>query len=124
MLVYIFFSLFFASNPFVVVYILSKKGVSNNVTTTPYNYKDDYNEYMQSYEWRKKRLRVIKRDGKRCRLCGVCGTERTLHVHHLQYGNPIGTEHERELITLCDRCHAPQHKSLPKLSRNEKLALS
>ena len=68
--------------------------------------KRSYYEYMHSEEWRKKRLKVLKRDGFRCQMCG---TAKNLRVHHINYEH-LGTDAELDdLITLCDTCHTQIH---------------
>jgi hypothetical protein len=58
----------------------------------------------------KLRMKVLKRDGFRCRLCGRnpdnC-VDVELHVHHIRpFGKPSeGVTHEDNLITLCHTCH-------------------
>lgn len=54
--------------------------------------------------WQKTRLKVMERDGFRCRDCSV--DNKTLHVHHCYYqrGDPWDTKDEF-LMTLCERCH-------------------
>src|SRR5207247_2309032 len=61
-----------------------------------------YQEYLQTDEWKTRRLGCLKRDGYRCRVCN--GTE-NLEVHHRTYER-IGQELEDDLTTLCESCHA------------------
>ena len=68
--------------------------------------KRNYYDYMHSEEWRKKRLKVLKRDGFRCQMCG---TAKNLRVHHINYEH-LDTDAELDdLITLCDTCHTQIH---------------
>ncbi len=49
---------------------------------------------------------VLERDGWRCQLCGA----RTgLEVHHFRFRSHAGGDDERNLITLCTRCHGQVH---------------
>jgi hypothetical protein len=58
---------------------------------------------------RKPRMRVLKRDGYRCRICGRSPDDYdvVLHVHHIRPwgGGYSGMTEEDNLITLCDTCH-------------------
>ena len=64
-----------------------------------------YQEYIESEEWKKKRLLVLQRDNFTC--CG-CLMEPAIHVHHLTYRN-LGSELAYELVSLCVRCHEKSH---------------
>lgn len=57
-----------------------------------------YEEYIASPRWRVLRGEALARDGYRCRGCGA--TDR-LEVHHVRYGDPLGTETVDDLTTLC-----------------------
>lgn len=56
----------------------------------------------------KQRMRIFKRDGFKCRICGRKPADYTdieLHIHHIQpFGNGGLTE-DGNLITLCHTCH-------------------
>lgn len=72
---------------------------------------DDYQEYLESAEWKKKREAALHR----CRECVVCGNETHLVVHHLRYKNSkgksiLGKETKKDLVTLCWDCHTKLHK--------------
>lgn len=61
-----------------------------------------YDLYMNTPEYKAKRLEVLKRDGF---VCQLCGSGKNLQVHHINYDN-LGTELETDdLITLCGSCH-------------------
>lgn len=66
--------------------------------------KKKYSEKLKDPRWQKKRLEILQRDNWTCQYCGA--TEKTLHVHHLQYSgiNPWETN-EINLITACEDCH-------------------
>lgn len=64
-----------------------------------------YREYLQTAEWQERRKAALKRARWRCQ---VCNADRTLHVHHRTYERR-GRELARDLIALCDRCHALYH---------------
>jgi hypothetical protein len=56
----------------------------------------------------KKRMRILKRDGYRCRICGRRATDYVdikLHVHHIRPWTEGGLTEDANLITLCHTCH-------------------
>jgi hypothetical protein len=56
----------------------------------------------------KHRMRILKRDGYRCRICGrkpADYTDLELHVHHIRPFGEGGLTEDRNLITLCHTCH-------------------
>ena len=59
---------------------------------------------------RKQRELTIARDGGKCAKCGA--TE-SLEVHHVKHRADGGTDDDDNLITLCARCHAEEHKGEP-----------
>ncbi len=66
------------------------------------NGRVNYDEYLQSPEWREKRLQVLERDGHTCQVCCISG--RDVEVHHLTYRS-LGDEPLEDLITVCKACH-------------------
>jgi 5-methylcytosine-specific restriction endonuclease McrA len=68
-------------------------------------WRDNYNDYMQSPEWKEKRKVVLKRDQY---LCQGCLQEKATQVHHLSYDH-LGKEPLFELISICDSCHEQCH---------------
>jgi len=75
---------------------------------SPYLGKERYHDYLSSEVWRRKRARVIERDGFQCTQCR--NTE-SLQVHHLTY-RYIGRERLCDLVTLCDACHKRVHAEM------------
>lgn len=65
----------------------------------------DYSELLKDPRWQKCRLKILERDRFTCRACEE--TEKTLHVHHLQYycGLKPWEYDNKVLITLCENCH-------------------
>jgi len=56
----------------------------------------------------KLRMKVLKRDNYRCRICGRRAEDYTdieLHVHHFRPWAMGGLTEETNLVTLCDTCH-------------------
>ena len=82
--------------------------------------KKEYAEALLNPKWQEKRSRILRRD---LYTCVVCQTKsRTLHVHHLEYkdGKRPWEYPDDMLVTLCDRCHATNHKKRnPKLVKND-----
>ena len=60
----------------------------------------EYNEYMNSPEWKVKREKRLKIDGGVCQVCERKATE----VHHLTYEN-LKHEEMNDLVSLCRQCH-------------------
>jgi len=54
--------------------------------------------------WQETRLKVLARDGHSCMHCGLSVTKETAHIDHIQSGK-LGTNHMKNLRTLCRRCH-------------------
>lgn len=71
----------------------------NELRTMPYK------QYLQTPEWQERRKAALKRAGHSCQ---VCNRRRMLHVHHRTYERR-GVELARDLIALCDECHALYH---------------
>lgn len=82
----------------------------------------NYQEYLQTPEWREKAAKARARAGYRCQI--NAGHKGTLHVHHNTYDRCPHNELPEDLIALCDECHrivhesglAPITKSFPALS--------
>jgi len=66
----------------------------------------DYEDYLQTDEWKEKREQALDRDSYRCRLCN---TDKNLHVHHRTYQRR-GNEDLDDLTTLCNECHEAFHE--------------
>ena len=65
----------------------------------------DYERYLGSARWRKKRLAIILRaDG----ICERCRKAQVSFVHHLTYER-IGNEHLGDLLGVCAKCHEELH---------------
>lgn len=65
-----------------------------------------YKEYMESDVWREKRRIMLDRAGHKCQLCG---TTKSLGVHHNTYKN-LGDEPLEDLCVLCWPCHSAHHE--------------
>ena len=58
----------------------------------------------------KRRQEIINRDGGKCVKCGASDN---LEVHHITHRADGGTDEGDNLITLCAKCHAEEHKGEP-----------
>lgn len=64
--------------------------------------------------WDQLRRRVYRRDDWHCQCCGRRGNrggDAELHAHHIHERAEGGADEERNLLTLCDRCHAVYHEN-------------
>lgn len=68
----------------------------------------DYDEYMNSKQWRRIRKWVLTFWGNKCALCT---SSIRMSVHHRTYER-LGKELLTDLIALCGRCHNVHHKEL------------
>ena len=68
--------------------------------------KPTYSELLRDPRWQKMRLKVMERDGFKCRTCG--NEKGTLNVHHKVYksGKKPWEYESRKLVTVCESCHA------------------
>lgn len=78
----------------------------------------DYSEYINSPEWRAKRLEVADRANYKCERCGkpvYCG----YHIHHKTYKR-FGDENLSDLAFLCPDCHKKLHEKRDKKNANRR----
>ena len=61
-------------------------------------------------QYRSVREAVLERDN---HTCQKCGQHDDLHVHHIKHRADGGSNEADNLVTLCDRCHAEEHKGEP-----------
>lgn len=66
--------------------------------------KSKYREYLNSDEWKSKRLQKLKLNPK----CEVCGDKSNINIHHKTYDR-IFNENIEDLQTLCRLCHKKAH---------------
>lgn len=57
----------------------------------------------QSARWRRLRLAILDRDGRRCRKCGAAGRLEVHHVEPIKYGGALFAPDN--LLTMCRTCH-------------------
>lgn len=67
--------------------------------------EDSYRELLKDPRWIKKRNEILTRDENTCQYCGR--SDRYMHVHHNLYikGRKPWEYDNKDLVTLCDRCH-------------------
>lgn len=75
------------------------------------NFKSDYNSYIQSNLWSRKREEAFSLHG---RSCQRCKSIEGLHVHHKTYDNFKNENILNELAILCDLCHSLYHQLFKK----------
>jgi hypothetical protein len=68
-----------------------------------------YTDYLQSPEWRERRLFHVQTVKNRCQLCN--SPQGPLHVHHRTYER-LGYEEFIDLLVLCRACHETFHDQL------------
>lgn len=76
----------------------------------------DYQEYLQSSQWKEFRKKAFEHYGRRC---SKCGTEKDLQVHHKTYVN-IFNELLDDVMILCRTHHEEIHNIKPKKTKIKK----
>lgn len=67
----------------------------------------EHNEYLNSEEWKRKRIKILERDK---HLCQGCLSRQATEVHHITYKN-WKKEFAFELLSLCSPCHKRYHEN-------------
>jgi 5-methylcytosine-specific restriction endonuclease McrA len=70
----------------------------------------DYIKLLKDSHWKKKRLKILKRDNYKCT---VCGDKKDLKVHHTYYYKGIikpWQYPDKSLLTVCRECHSKYHE--------------
>lgn len=67
---------------------------------------EKFKTYLESQEWKEKRLQVF---AERWEKCEKCGSTNSLHIHHGTYTR-IFQEKLSDLFVLCGYCHTDLHK--------------
>ena len=70
------------------------------------------------YEYSSRREAVLHRDNYTCQYCGK--KHARLEVHHIIFRSLGGSDDERNLITLCEKCHKAVHDGLLVLTKKPK----
>lgn len=61
----------------------------------------EYDEYMKSDKWKRRKARLY---AKRGHVCEMCGATWPLEVHHKDYTR-LGHEIDDDLLIVCRDCH-------------------
>lgn len=65
----------------------------------------DYQDYLNSDEWKELRKQAYRRSKNRCELCN-----NTAHsVHHIKYPKHYSQDKLKNLLVVCDSCHNKLH---------------
>lgn len=68
-----------------------------------------------NYGFENRKAYVLWRDNYKCQCCHKSGIP--LQVHHIVYRSNGGSDHEDNLITLCEQCHKDIHNRTKKLRK-------
>jgi len=68
-----------------------------------------------NYNFANRKAYVLWRDGYKCQCCKKIKIP--LQVHHIVYRSNGGSDHEDNLITLCEQCHKDIHNGTKKLRK-------
>ena len=71
-----------------------------------------------NYEYSSRREAVLHRDSYTCQCCGKKHVR--LEVHHIIFRSLGGTDDEKNLITLCEKCHKAVHDGMLVLTKKPK----
>lgn len=66
----------------------------------------EYNKYVRSSHWERRRLLYYANHAK---ICAACGHTKRIHLHHKRYDN-LWEELDSDLVPLCERCHSEVHR--------------
>lgn len=66
----------------------------------------DYQTYILSDQWKRKRLLVLNQRNHHCERCRLYTYD--LHIHHKTYER-LGCERWSDLEVLCEYCHSQHH---------------
>lgn len=63
-----------------------------------------YTEYLQSPQWKAKRIAFIARANHQCQICGASEKDVRLQIHHPNYDR-LGRERYEDIVVVCVKCH-------------------
>lgn len=73
---------------------------------------NNYNEFLNTEEWKQVAEMVKDRDGHKC---VICGSTENLNAHHIGYeGDYLN---ENDIVTLCNRCHECLHDGIKEMKK-------
>jgi 5-methylcytosine-specific restriction endonuclease McrA len=67
--------------------------------------REEYNAYIKSFKWKKKKIEFYQQYKRKCQGCGKVND---IHVHHRSYEH-FGNEFLHELRAVCSKCHKKIH---------------
>lgn len=82
---------------------------SKNRQSAKLKRKQDYNNHINSPEWRSFREMIINERGSFCERCN--NEFESVHIHHIHYKN-FKNELRGDVLVLCEDCHILMHKHL------------
>ena len=93
-----------------IVMVTHKKGVEIfvigiNGQKLYKDYREAYQVYLKSKQWKTVRRQVLKRDNYTCQGCGLPANL----AHHLNYYSLGKQEETNSCISLCWNCHEKRH---------------
>lgn len=73
--------------------------------------KEQYHLELKDKRWKDVSIKILKRDGFKCLLCG---SKHRLNVHHSRYidGKKAWEYPKDLLVTLCEECHKKVHANV------------
>lgn len=80
-----------------------------------FNWREKYQAYLQTPQWKQKRIDKFSQVGYECQLCP---SKTRLQVHHRTYKR-LGRELLSDLTVLCEKCHKIFHKKKYELPEEE-----
>ena len=84
---------------------LMKNPALINEKVKHWGYQEGFN-----YGYASRKEAILHRDNYACQCCGAKNTR--LEVHHITYRSKGGTDDEKNLITLCKKCHDAVHTGI------------
>ena len=83
--------------------------------------KEEYNEFINSDEWKSKKEKIIEERGLYCEKCENFEFNKSkLHLHHKNYDKEFGMEADEDLILVCENCHNELHQDAEFFDNPEK----
>lgn len=84
------------------------------------NFYEPYTQYLQSDEWKQKRLQRLAIDHYTCQFCGSHGSaDNQLETHHLTYRNLYHEDVYKDIVTACRSCHKLIHNGMNRVTGEE-----
>lgn len=99
--------------------MLSWAGEDEILDERDYYTPGNYQEYIQSREWKIKATAAKRSVRFRCEECGAPGDSRNLHAHHLTYKR-LFREQRQDIQILCPTCHEQETERRRKRRNGQK----